>query len=52
MNEGFETLATNARKGRRNINGPMAPLQAASGDFHERIRDVDDRVAVLEDRAS
>ena len=37
MNTRFELLATEARKDRRNINGLMALLQAASGDFDERI---------------
>lgn len=46
----FESLAADARKDRRNINGLMALLQAASGDFNERIRD--HRVSIVEDRAS
>ena len=48
----FESFAAEARKDRRNINGLMALLQAASGDFDERIRGLEDRVSVLEDRAS
>ena len=52
MNDRFEALSTDARKDRRNINGIMALLQAASGDFDGRIRDVDERVSILEDRAS
>lgn len=47
----FESFAAEARKDRRNINGLMTLLQAASGDFDERIREMDDRVSVLEDRA-
>ncbi len=47
----FESFAQEARKDRRNINGPMTLLQAASGDFDERIRDMDERVPVLEDKA-
>ena len=52
FDERFARLETEARKDRRNINGLMALLQAASGDFDERIRDIDDRVSILEDRAS
>ena len=52
VNERFDQFAAEARKDRRNINGLMALLQAASGDFDERIRGLDDRVSVLEDRAS
>ena len=52
MNERFESLAVDSRKDRRSINGLMALLQAASGDFDEGIRDMDDRVSILEDRAS
>ena len=48
----FESFAAEARKDRRNINGLMALLQAASGDFDERLRDIDERVSILEDRAS
>lgn len=52
MAERFEALVAESRKDRRNLNGLMALLQAASGDFDERIREIDDRVSVLEDRAS
>ena len=52
MGRQFESFAAEARKDRRNINGLMTLLQAASGDFDERIRDMDDRVSILEDRAS
>lgn len=48
----FHSFADEARKDRRNINGLMTLLQAASGHFDERIRGLDDRVAILEDRAS
>lgn len=48
----FEQLAVEARKDRRNINGLMTLLQAASGDFDARIRNPDGRVSILEDRAS
>ena len=48
----FVSFAAEARKDRRNINGMMALLQAASGDFDERVRDMDERVSTLEDRAS
>ena len=51
MNARFEAFLTESRKDRRNINGLMALLQAASGDFDERIRELDDRVSVIEDRA-
>lgn len=46
-----ERFAAEAHRDRRNINGLMALLQAASGDFDERIREIDDRVSHLEDRA-
>ena len=52
MGRQFESFAAEARKDRRNINGLMALLQAASGDFDERLRDMDERVSILEDRAS
>lgn len=51
MTERFDRLAAEAHRDRRNINGLMALLQAASGDFDERIRNLDDRVSLLEDRA-
>ena len=51
MAKQFASFAAEARKDRRNINGLMALLQAASGDFDERIRDGDNRVSVLDGRA-
>jgi uncharacterized protein YeeX (DUF496 family) len=51
MNERFDAFSAEARKDRRNINGLMTLLQAASGDSDERIRDLDDRVSIIEDRA-
>jgi hypothetical protein len=52
MNERFDQFTSDARKDRRNINGLMTLLQAASGDFDERIRELDDRLSIIEDRAS
>ena len=51
MNARFDAFTAESRRDRRNINGLMTLLQAASGDFDERIRDMDDRVSILEDRA-
>ena len=51
MTERFDQFSAQAHKDRRNVNGLMALLQAASGDFDERIRDMDERVSILEDRA-
>jgi hypothetical protein len=48
----FESFAQEARADRRRINGLMAIVQSVSGDFDERIREMDDRVSALEDRAS
>ncbi len=47
----FDALTAESRTDRRNINGLMALLQAASGDFDQRIRDLDDRLSLVEDRA-
>jgi hypothetical protein len=51
INGRFDAFAAEAHKDRRNLNGLMALLQAASGDFDERIRELDDRVSIIEDRA-
>lgn len=50
MNRRFERLETSSRRDRRNISGLMTLLQATSGDFDERIRDLDERVETLQDR--
>lgn len=52
LNERAERSEALARKDRRNINGLMTIIQSVAGDFDERIREVDDRVSILEDRAS
>ena len=46
----FDALEEQARRDRRNVSGLMTLLQSVSGDFDERIRDLDDRVAVVEDK--
>ena len=52
LNERFERFEALARRDRRNVSGLMTLLQSVSGDFDERIRDLGDRLSIVEDKAS
>ncbi len=50
-NERFERLEESLRKQRRGSAGMLVMMQATAGDFDERVKDVEERVATLERRA-
>ena len=49
--ERFERLEGSLRKQRRGAAGMLVMMQATAGDFDERVKDVEERVAALEKRA-
>ncbi len=49
--ERFERLEETLRKQRRSSAGMLVMMQATAGDFDERVKDVEERVAALEDNA-
>ncbi|MCJ2060738.1 hypothetical protein MKL09_29985 [Methylobacterium sp. J-048] len=48
----IERLDTSMRKDRRNAAGMLVMMRATAGDFDARVSEVEERVAVLENRAS
>lgn len=48
----FERVETLIRKQRRDSAGMLVMMRATAGDFDERVREVEERVAALEGKTS